>query len=69
MAYIPYDEDINTHKKEEIYIHQVEFYETEDGDTPVENFLNSLDIKMKNKLLMILSVLQEKGNMLMERLL
>lgn len=45
---------------------QVEFYETEDGDTPVENFLNSLDIKMKNKLLMILSVLQEKGNMLRE---
>lgn len=45
---------------------QVEFYETEDGDTPVENFLNSLDIKMKNKLLMILSVLQEKGNTLRE---
>lgn len=44
----------------------VEFYEREDGDTPVENFLNSLDIKMRNKILMILNVLQEKGNQLRE---
>lgn len=45
---------------------QVEFYEKEDGDIPVENFLNSLDIKMRNKILMILNVLQEKGNQLRE---
>lgn len=45
---------------------QVEFYEREDGDIPVENFLNSLDVKMRNKVLMILSVLQEKGNQLRE---
>lgn len=36
---------------------EVEFYENENGDTPVEDFLNSLDIKMRNKLLMILNVL------------
>lgn len=41
---------------------EVEFYEKENGDIPVENFLNSLDIKMRNKILMILNVLQEKGN-------
>lgn len=45
---------------------QVEFYEREDGDIPVENFLNSLDVKMRNKVLMILSVLQEKENQLRE---
>ena len=44
----------------------VEFYEREDGDAPVENFLNSLDIKMRNKIIMILNVLQEKGNQLRE---
>ncbi len=45
---------------------QVEFYEKEDGDIPVKNFLNSLDVKMRNKILMILTVLQEKGNQLRE---
>ena len=45
---------------------QVEFYEKEDGDISVEKFLNSLDIKMRNKILMILNVLQERGNQLRE---
>lgn len=45
---------------------EVQFYEKADGDIPVENFLNSLDIKMRNKILMILNVLQEKGNQLRE---
>lgn len=44
----------------------VEFYENKNGDRPAEDFLNSLDIKMRSKLLMILKVLQEKGNMLRE---
>ena len=44
----------------------VEFYEKEDGEKPVELFLDSLDIKMRSKLLMILKVLQEKGNQLRE---
>lgn len=45
---------------------EVEFYEKENGDSPVEDFLNGLDIKMRNKILMILNVLQEKGNQLRE---
>lgn len=45
---------------------EVEFYERENGDSPVEDFLNSLDIKMRNKILMILNVLQEKENQLRE---
>lgn len=32
---------------------QAEFYEREDGDIPVENFLNGLDVKRRNKVLMI----------------
>ena len=40
----------------------VEFYEKENGEIPVEEFLDSLDIGMKSKLVMILKVLQEKGN-------
>ena len=42
----------------------VEFYENKNGDRPAEDFLNSLDVKMRSKLLMILKVLQKKGNML-----
>lgn len=45
---------------------EIVFYETEDGYTPVEEFLDSCDIKMRNKLLMLLKVLQEKGNQLLE---
>lgn len=44
----------------------IEFYEQENGERPVEDFLNSLDIKMRSKLLMVLKVLQEKGNQLRE---
>lgn len=47
-------------------VFQVEFYEKENGDIPVENFLNSLDTKMRTKILMILNVLQEKGTQLRE---
>lgn len=44
----------------------VEFYEKENGEKPVELFLDKLDIKMRSKLLMILKILQEKGNLLNE---
>lgn len=44
----------------------VEFYEKENGEIPVEEFLDSLDVKMRAKLIMILKVLQEKGNQLRE---
>ena len=44
----------------------IEFYEKENGDIPVEEFLLSLDKKMRAKLLGIMGILQEKGNQLRE---
>ena len=44
----------------------VEFYETENGNIPVEEFLKMLDVKMRAKLLGIIKILQEKGNRLRE---
>lgn len=45
---------------------EVIFYEKENGGRPVEDFLDSLDIKMRAKLLGLLEILEEKGNMLRE---
>lgn len=42
------------------------FYENEDGRRPAEEFLLSLNIKMRVKILGILQILQEKGNQLRE---
>lgn len=42
-------------------------YEKEDGESPVEDFINALDIKMRAKMYGLLSILQEKGNSLRER--
>lgn len=44
----------------------VEFYEDRNGKRPAEIFLDSLDMKMRAKLVMIMKVLQEKGNELRE---
>lgn len=44
----------------------VEFYEDTQGNKPIENFLLSLDVKMRAKLLGILEILEEKGNQLRE---
>lgn len=44
----------------------VEFFECTNGDKPVEDFILSLDIKIRAKLLGILQILQEKGNQLRE---
>ena len=41
-------------------------YEKEDGESPVEIFINSLDIKMRTKMYGLLTILQEKGNALRE---
>ena len=40
---------------------EVIFYEKENGDCPVEEFLNSLDVKMRAKLVGLLELLEEKG--------
>ncbi len=41
-------------------------YEKENGEVPVEEFLNSLDIKMRAKAFSMIGLLQEKGNLLRE---
>jgi phage-related protein len=41
-------------------------YEKENGESPVEDFINSLDMKMRAKVYGLLSILQDKGNMLRE---
>lgn len=41
-------------------------YEKENGEVPVENFLNSLDVKMRAKMFGMIGLLQEKGNQLRE---
>ena len=42
------------------------FYETEKGKKPVEEFLNFLDIKMRAKMVSMMELLEEKGNLLRE---
>ena len=46
--------------------YQVLLYETLDGRHPVEDFLNSLDDKMRAKLIGLLELLEEKGPVLRE---
>lgn len=40
---------------------EVEFYETVNGKQPARNFLLSLDIKMRAKMSMVISILQDNG--------
>ena len=40
---------------------QVEFYETEDGRTPTQEFLDSLEPKMNAKMVGLMEILEEKG--------
>lgn len=37
------------------------FYETEDGQKPVEEFLLNLDKKMRAKMVQMMEILEEKG--------
>lgn len=39
----------------------VDFYEKEDGEAPVEDFIRSLDAKMKAKIFRIVDMLEENG--------
>ncbi len=45
---------------------KVIFYEKENGDCPVEDFITSLDTKMRAKMIGLLELLEEKGNQLRE---
>ncbi|MCD8217884.1 MAG: type II toxin-antitoxin system RelE/ParE family toxin [Clostridiales bacterium] len=44
----------------------VEFYTTNKGNKPAQDFLLSLDIKMRAKLIGLIQILEEKGNLLRE---
>ena len=50
-------------KQLEEFLHQ---YEKENGEVPVEEFLDSINPKMRAKLYGLMGILQEKGNMLRE---
>lgn len=65
MAYIPYTIS-REHKERKMDKFAVEFYEKENGDIPVEEFLDGLNVKMKAKLVGLIEILQEKGNFLRE---
>ena len=62
MRYISYTKRVyfDGGGKEYTLFH-IEFYETEDGKTPVEDFMDSLDNKISTKLVGLLEVLEEKG--------
>ncbi|MDO5406016.1 MAG: type II toxin-antitoxin system RelE/ParE family toxin [Eubacteriales bacterium] len=45
---------------------EIVFYQKMNGDSPVEDFLSSLDIKTHAKMVGLLEILEEKGNMLRE---
>ena len=45
---------------------EIIFYEAINGECPIEEFLNSLDKKMRAKLIGMMEILEEKGNMLRE---
>ena len=62
MAYIPY----NNYRGDYMADFEVIFYEKENGDCPVEEFINSLDVKMRAKMVGLLELLEEKGNQLRE---
>ena len=65
MAYIPYTIS-REHKERKMDKFTVEFYEKENGDIPVEEFLDGLNIRMKAKSVGLIKILQEKGNLLRE---
>ena len=62
MVYMPY----NNHKGESMSDYKVIAYEKENGEVPVEDFLDSVNPKMRAKIFGLLGILQEKGNMLRE---
>lgn len=47
-------------------IFQLIVYEKTNGEVPVEEFLDSIDAKMRAKIYGLMEILQEKGNMLRE---
>ena len=48
------------------FVFDIEFYRLANGEAPVEEFLDSLDPKMRNKAIRSLELLEEFGNTLRE---
>lgn len=48
------------------FVFDIEFYRLANGEVPVEEFLDSLDPKMRNKAIRSLELLEEFGNTLRE---
>ena len=47
-------------------MYEIEFYDTEDGKCPVQDFIDSLDAKMKAKTLRTIDLLEANGPSLRE---
>ena len=62
MVYMPY----NIYKGDYMTEFKLIAYEKENGEVPVEEFLDSVNPKMRAKIFGLLGILQEKGNMLRE---
>lgn len=62
MVYMPY----NIYKGDYMTKFKLIAYEKENGEVPVEEFLDSVNPKMRAKIFGLLGILQEKGNMLRE---
>ena len=45
---------------------EAEFYEKSNGDIPVEEFLCNLNVKLRVKMVGLIAILEEKGNLLRE---
>ena len=42
-------------------MYQIDFYEKEDGSSPIEEFLDSIDVKMRAKIFRIFDMLEAHG--------
>lgn len=62
MVYIPY----NNYKEDCMTKFKLIAQEKENGEVPVEEFLDSINPKMRAKIFGLLGILQEKGNMIRE---
>ena len=62
MVYAPY----NNYKRDCMADFKVIAYEKGNGEVPVEEFLDSVNPKMRAKIYGLMGILQEKGNMLRE---
>ena len=61
MVYMPY----NIYKGDYMTEFKLIAYEKENGEVPIEQFLDSVNPKMRAKIFGLLGILQEKGNIIL----